>query len=120
MHCRLSVASNVPAAWRRRGIHCGLDESGSGCLTLKCRTSNAPACAKPPVACWHGFIAENLLSFTKCKALNHSFSALKLFQIFFDHLCMEHILYLEHNYIPFPINRLILGVPILQMVFCSL
>ena len=33
----------------RRGIHCGLDESGSGCSTLKCRTSHAPACAKPPV-----------------------------------------------------------------------
>ena len=48
-NCAAALAPNVPATWRRRGIHCGLDESGSGCSTLKCRTSHAPACAKPPV-----------------------------------------------------------------------
>ena len=35
------------------GFHYGLDESGSGCSTLKCRTSHTPACAKPPVSSRH-------------------------------------------------------------------
>ena len=50
----------------RRGIHKGLDESGSGCSTLKCRTRHDPACAKPPVICRHFyfFYFDFFLNFT--------------------------------------------------------
>ena len=51
-HCR-SLAANVRAAWRRRGVR----YSSCGTLTfnfpLHFPRRYTPACAKPPVICWH-------------------------------------------------------------------